>query len=239
MLCAIINFIICFFFTLDPSEVKEICPSDIQISCHNSLNSTTVSGPIDSVKAFVAKLIAKKIPVKEINCNNVAYHSRYIAQAYPLLLNHYKQLIPEKKAFSSKWLSTSVSQSLWSSTTLFSSAEYHANNFVSPVLFRQVFSFVEKNSIVLEIVPSELVESILKNLPDLTMTNIVLAEKNHHDNVTTFLEGIGKLFIAGHQPNVAKLYPDIEFPVSRGTPMISPLVKWDHSDDWNVPKFTA
>lgn len=29
----------------------------------------------------------------------------------------------------------------------------------------------------------------------------------------------------------AKLYPPIEFPVSRGTPMISSLIKWDHSED--------
>ncbi|KAF7994080.1 hypothetical protein HCN44_011349 [Aphidius gifuensis] len=224
---------------LGHTDVKKMCPSDIQISCHNSSNSTTVLGPIDSVKAFVAKLTAKKIPVKEINYNNIAHHSRYVAQAYPLLLNYYKELIPEKKVHSSKWLSTSVPQSLWSSTNQFSSAEYHANNFVSPILFEQVFSLIEKNSIIIEIVPSEFVESILKNSPDSTMSNIVLAKKNHHDNVITFLEGIGKLFITGHQPNVAKLYPDIEFPVSRGTPMISPLVKWDHSDDWYVPTYTA
>lgn len=33
------------------------------------------------------------------------------------------------------------------------------------------------------------------------------------------------------------LYPPVEFPVSRGTPMISPLIKWDHSADWYVPAF--
>jgi fatty acid synthase len=30
--------------------------------------------------------------------------------------------------------------------------------------------------------------------------------------------------------SIHNLYPKVEFPVSRGTPMISPLVKWDHSE---------
>lgn len=34
-----------------------------------------------------------------------------------------------------------------------------------------------------------------------------------------------------------KLYPEIKFPVSRGTPMLSPLVKWEHTEDWFVTKF--
>lgn len=37
--------------------------------------------------------------------------------------------------------------------------------------------------------------------------------------------------------NLEKLYPPIQYPVSRGTPMIAPLVEWDHSEDWFVTKF--
>lgn len=32
------------------------------------------------------------------------------------------------------------------------------------------------------------------------------------------------------------LVSPVAFPVPRGTPMISPLVQWDHSDTWAVPK---
>lgn len=34
--------------------------------------------------------------------------------------------------------------------------------------------------------------------------------------------------------NIAELYPKVEFPVSRGTPHISPHIKWDHSFDHYV-----
>lgn len=37
--------------------------------------------------------------------------------------------------------------------------------------------------------------------------------------------------------NLQKLYPKVEFPVSRGTPMISPLIKWDHSEDRQVIRY--
>jgi fatty acid synthase len=39
--------------------------------------------------------------------------------------------------------------------------------------------------------------------------------------------------------NIASVLPSGEqsFPVPRGTPMISPLVKWDHSLSWDVPSF--
>ena len=45
------------------------------------------------------------------------------------------------------------------------------------------------------------------------------------------------LFELGLQPQLANLYPPVQYPVSRGTPMISPLVQWDHSEDRHVMKF--
>lgn len=41
----------------------------------------------------------------------------------------------------------------------------------------------------------------------------------------------------GHNPDVAKLYTPVKFPVSRGTPMISPLIKWEHGEDYFVLSF--
>lgn len=34
-----------------------------------------------------------------------------------------------------------------------------------------------------------------------------------------------------------EVYPKVEFPVSRGTQMISPNITWDHSEDWFVTNF--
>lgn len=39
-----------------------------------------------------------------------------------------------------------------------------------------------------------------------------------------------RLYIAGCEPAVNKLYPPIEYPVSRGTPSISSYCSWFHGD---------
>lgn len=36
---------------------------------------------------------------------------------------------------------------------------------------------------------------------------------------------------------VERLYPAVNYPVSRGTQMISPLIEWDHSQDWFIAEF--
>lgn len=38
---------------------------------------------------------------------------------------------------------------------------------------------------------------------------------------------------------IGQIYPEVEYPVARGTPMISPLVKYDHQQNWSVPQFSA
>lgn len=39
--------------------------------------------------------------------------------------------------------------------------------------------------------------------------------------------------------DTTKLYPPISYPVSRGTRMISPMIKWDHSENYVVPLFES
>lgn len=40
-------------------DVKPLCPSDIDVACHNGPDSTTISGPADSMKKFVADLTVR------------------------------------------------------------------------------------------------------------------------------------------------------------------------------------
>lgn len=37
-------------------DVKNLCPPDIEVACHNSADSSTISGPAESMKKFVAEL---------------------------------------------------------------------------------------------------------------------------------------------------------------------------------------
>lgn len=48
-----------------------------------------------------------------------------------------------------------------------------------------------------------------------------------------------RLFENGIDIDIGKLYPAVSFPVSRGTPMISPMIKWDHQENYVVPLFDS
>ncbi|OXU23005.1 hypothetical protein TSAR_015483 [Trichomalopsis sarcophagae] len=220
------------------NEIKSMCPPDIEVACHNAADSATISGPAESLKAFVAKLQANNIFAKEVNCSNIPYHSRYIAPAGPKLLAYLQKVIPEPKPRSSKWVSTSVPRSKWDTAAArLCSAEYHTNNLLSSVLFEETSVLIPKDAICIEIAPHGLLQAILRRSLAPTVSNIALTKRGHADNVEMLAQALGKMYNAGLQPQLHELYPHVAFPVSRTTPMISPLVKWEHSDDWYVTSY--
>ncbi|KAF7404650.1 hypothetical protein HZH66_003556 [Vespula vulgaris] len=214
-------------------NLMNLCPNDIDVVCHNGPDSSTIIGSAESLKAFVEKLQANEIWANALSEKRIPYHSRYIATAKSKLLTNLKQVIPVAKPRSYKWLSTSVPQSEWSTTSAqFSSAEYLTNNLLKPVLFAETLNLIPNNAVTIEITPDSQVHEIFSKSLQKTVMNIALTQKDHKDNVKVFLEGLGKLYNVGSQLDLAKLYPPVEYPVCRGTPMISPLIRWEHSNSW-------
>ncbi|XP_050552883.1 fatty acid synthase-like [Spodoptera frugiperda] len=225
---------------LSYTQVKAMCPPEIEVACHNGPDSSTISGPADIMKTFVAKLSAQGIFAKEVPCSNIAYHSRYIAEAGPTLLKYLKQVIKNPKARSEKWMSTSVPQALWKDPKAeLSSAEYHTNNLLSPVLFEETARLIHANAITIEIAPHGLLQAILRRSLKKDVVNIALTQKAHPDNVQVLFTAFGRLYEAGLNPHLANIYPHVPFPVSQGTPMLAHLVEWEHSEDWYVTSYKA
>jgi len=189
-----------------------------------------------SVKKFVEELKSKNIFAKMINCCGVAYHSKYIVPVQSKFRASLDMIVPKPKQRSTRWISSSVPETAWDSPLAqLCSSEYHVNNMLSPVLFQEAIAHIPKNAITIEIAPHCLLQTILrKSLPS-TVTNINLQKRNHSNNLIHLLSNVGKMYIAGALPDISKLYPSANFPVSRGTPMIGSLVKWDHSATWTVP----
>ncbi|XP_011305442.1 fatty acid synthase [Fopius arisanus] len=223
---------------LSYEQTQKLCPPDIQVACHNGPDMTAISGPMASINSLIAKLSANNIFAEEIPCGDIAYHSKYIADVGSKLFGYLKKIIPDPKSRSSRWHSTSIPQSQWNSPQAkFSSAEYHTNNLLAPVLFQETTALIPRNAIVIEIAPHEQLQKILKRSLSSSITNISLSENGHRDRTEVFLQAVGELYEAGLQPEIWKLYPEVKFPVSRGTPMLSPLIKWDHSEDWFVTSY--
>lgn len=128
----------------------------------------------------------------QVQCSNIAYHSRYIADMGPNLLARLSKVIPEPKRRSAKWLSSSIPKNRWENDdSQWSSAQYHTNNLLGSVLFEETSRLLPPNAITIEVAPHGLLQAILKkSLPG--AVNISLAKRANKDNVAFFLQALGK-----------------------------------------------
>ncbi|XP_028026866.1 fatty acid synthase-like [Bombyx mandarina] len=217
-------------------QILPICPPEIDVACHNGPDSSTISGPKDAITQFVAELTTKGIFAKTVPSANIAYHSRYIADAGENLLKLLKAVIKNPRPRSNRWISTSVPRDNWNDPVAKNcSAEYQTNNLLSPVLFEETSQLIPSDAIVIEIAPRGLLQAILKRSLPSNCFNISLT-KSGSGNILHFLHTIGKLYMEGCLPDIKALYPKVDFPVSTGTPMLSHLVEWMHVEEWYVPK---
>lgn len=218
-------------------ECKAQCPQGVVPACHNAEDTVTISGPREDVSKFVAQLKETGVFAKEVRSAGVAFHSYYMAAIAPGLLSALQKVIKSPKPRSPRWISTSIPQADWESPlALYSSAEYHVNNLVSPVLFQEGLNHVPDNAVVIEIAPHALLQAILKRSLKPTSSILPLMKRGHANNLEFFLSHVGKMFMNGINMDCNNLYPSVEYPVPKGTPLISPHIQWDHSQIWDVPK---
>lgn len=154
--------------------------------------SGTISGPADDVAAFVNLLKRQGTFAKEVPSSNIAYHSRYIAGMGPKLLKRLKDIIPEPKKKSEKWLSSSVPKNRWDhEENRYSSPEYHTNNLLSSVLFEESMALLPANALTIEFAPHGLLQAILKNgMPN--GVHVPLTQRGNKSNLNYFLNALGK-----------------------------------------------
>ncbi|XP_067914268.1 fatty acid synthase [Heterodontus francisci] len=218
-------------------ECKAQCPEGVVPACHNAEDTVTISGPQEAVSKFVAKLKEDGVFAKEVRSAGVAFHSYYMASIAPTLLNALQKVITVPKPRSARWISTSIPESKWGSDLAkFSSAEYHVNNLVSPVLFQEGLQHIPENAVVVEISAHALLQAILKRSLKQSCLMIPLMKRGHNNNLEYFLTHIGKIYTSGVNLDSNKLYPPVEYPIPAGTSLISPCIRWNHSQTWDVPK---
>lgn len=71
--------------------MKGKTPEGIEIACHNGPGSCTLSGPVDQVTDYVAKLQADGVFARVVNVN-IPYHSKYIQKMGPIMHDYLKHV---------------------------------------------------------------------------------------------------------------------------------------------------
>ncbi|XP_053612449.1 fatty acid synthase-like [Plodia interpunctella] len=219
-------------------QCEERCPPEIIPACHNSYDSVTVSGPGSAIEKFVAALSSEGIFARRVNSSGVAFHSKYIAAAAPLLRKHLETVIPDPKPRSKRWISSSLPENKWDSDIAkLSGPEYHVNNLLSPVRFTTAMRAVPERAVLVEVAPHALLQAVLRRARPAPALHVPLVRRDAPDAALHLLASIGKIYAAGGQPQVGELYDRVPFPVSRGTPGLASHVLWDHSTEWSVANF--
>ena len=220
-------------------EAIKRCPKNVYVACDNAPDSVTISGLEDDVTNFMDQLISEEIFVHEVaGAKMKPFHTKHLEPVVHIMTEALKNVIPQAKHRSNKWLSTSVPFSNWQDKSAqYASAEYFVNNFVNPVLFTSTLSQAPVDAIVIEIAPHALFANLIKRtLKDANYIGL-MKRNNNQQNLEMFFNSIGKLYQLGINPSIENLYPKVEWPVARGTQSISSLMRWDHSDSYLVKKY--
>ena len=102
-------------------------------------------------------------------------------------------MIKEKRKRTSRWVSSSIPESDWrSDLAAYSSADYHVNNLVSPVLFQEALRHVPSNAVTIEIAPHCLLQAVLKRSLGDGCAFVSLMKRHHADNMQFLLSSLGK-----------------------------------------------
>lgn len=110
----------------------------------------------------------------------------------PKLVSMLREFIPQPVRRTEKWISSSVPRDKWDEEkNQFSSAEYHTNNLLSPVLFEEAAKNLPEDAITIEVAPHGLLQAIIKKcLP--TGIHVPLTHRANKDNSVFFLTALGK-----------------------------------------------
>ncbi|GFW74406.1 fatty acid synthase [Trichonephila clavipes] len=209
------------------TDVHKCCPKDRFPSRHLAEEHVTVSGPEST--SF------EKLKAENIFNADVEYslHSHHMHAATESLRRNLEKIMVNPKPRSSRWISSSYVESEWNTPTAkLADACYFVHNLLSPILLHEALLHIPKNAVIIQISPYHLLQNVIG-----CETEYLQLFETDIDPAISVLSCIGRLYTFGLNPAIEKLYPEVQFPVPKGTPMISPLIKWDHSRSWFVPRW--
>jgi len=221
---------------LPASQLENSLPSGTYVACHNAPDNSTISGSPEQISTLVEEFKASGTFAKIINSSGYAFHSPLIHCASNFLLEKLRNLLPEPKERSGKWISTAFRQDeLVTRDAKLASAEYFVHNLMSPVLFQEGLAELKGNFVFLEIAPKPILQPLLRRSISPSSVAMTLPDDDKEVGGAAIHKSVGKLFLNGLLPSFSNLcQAAAKLPVEVETPSLSSLIQWDHTTSWNV-----
>ena len=184
------------------------------------------------------ELKAKNKFVFQLESSGLPYHHPLLKTSAEPMVKEIRKHLPHPKLRSKRWISTSILEDDPKEDLLnYASAEYFVNNLINPVFFYDKLKNLPSDAIIVEVGPHAVFRKILSETLE-AVSYISLIKKDCNDtNLDNFFNSIAKLYELGVNPSINNLYPRVEYPVSRGTPSIGSLIKWNHSQHYALKAF--
>jgi acyl transferase domain-containing protein len=222
----------------------------IVVACHNSPDSKTLSGDLESILALKEALSAQNIFARVLKTDGNAYNSQHmlslgagyetelVSMLQSLHSTSHRSVLPRSEYFSS------VTGGLfWKEHA---DASYWRKNLESPVLFSQALATMIESTgidIILEVGPhsalQDPIRQIAKSMPDTKFPKYISTLLRNEDGALSLLNSMGLLFSNGydidHQQvnSLSVLSDDLEIHSSTRAGRVIPNLpkyQWQYSD---------
>uniref|UniRef100_A0A146M080 Fatty acid synthase n=1 Tax=Lygus hesperus TaxID=30085 RepID=A0A146M080_LYGHE len=179
-----------------------------------------IIGSKSAVEKIVEPLKKDGIEVENIKAYGYPIHSKTAGKVASKALNYISKVLKgDKRNTTKKWINGHS----------FVDAEYFSQLATTSVPYEVLWKLLDTDSVVLsEVGPTG------KHVLTSVLDSVCVPGCKGVPNLLSVFEALGKLYLRGIEMNLTKLYPKIQYPVARTTPMIAPLIGWDHSKDWYV-----
>ncbi len=158
------------------------------VACINSPRNITLSGDKNQLLEILQQLNNQEIFIREINTENVPYHSLLIDKNN--VKSHLKNTVKKSKNRNKTWIS--AIQDYHPKT--FTEA-YHVESVTRAVDFMGAMNQIPNNAIALEIGPHAALRAIIRDcVPDIKYVSLLSRNEN---DLETFKKGIGRLWTLG------------------------------------------
>ena len=195
-------------------------------------------GPEEPMKKIIEDLKAKNVFTFQLESSDIPYHHPLLKTSAKQMAEEIRKHLPNPRLRSKKWISTSIlKDETKEDILLYASAEYFVNNLISPVFFYDKFKTLPSDAIVVEVGPHGVFRKIVIETLEAVSYISLISKDSNETNLDKFFTAIAKLYELGINPSIENLYPRVEYPVSRGTPSIGSLMKWNHSQKYSMRTF--
>ncbi|XP_053692477.1 fatty acid synthase-like [Sabethes cyaneus] len=200
-------------------------PLSFDAFIHDQIHSRfgVVGGPLNPTCAVVDQLKARGYVAEHLPFISFLYAKDYADEISEKLKKALWNIVKQPMTPSQRWLTARGSSTF---------------AFTLPHDSITIVSLLEKipeRCQLLEAFAKQSMQPILRSLK--RKSACIPIEQEMDDFVTRFLSILGHIYLSKQDLAWLRLYPEVKFPVGRSTPMIAPLIRWDHRDSWCVVRY--